>query len=150
MSPRTSRVRHGFGASLIWLCNTVVVGRGDYNKSGDDLTSRIFRVPKGLKVSVTQDPDEEGEAADSSVYSGGFLYISPRMGSLLASLFVFLLVSTAYVASSFFTRERRLEHYKEQQKQMQLEIEQLQDDNRKLEKRIVSLTTAVENMRDAD
>jgi len=128
----------------------VVVGRGDYSKSGDDLTSRIFKRPKGLRVEVTQEADEESDPGDSHVYPGGLLYISPRMGSLLASLFVFLLISTAYVASTFFTRERQFEHYKEQQKQMQLEIEQLQDENRKLEKRLVTLSTYVENMRETD
>ena len=107
-------------------------------------------MPKGLKISVTQEVDEEGGPGNSQVYPGGLFYISPRMGSLLASLFVFLLTSTAYVASTFFTRERQFEHYKEQQKQMQLEIEQLQDENRNLEKRLVTLSTYIENMRETD
>lgn len=107
-------------------------------------------MPQGFKVEVTQDLDNSLAPSDSQIHSGGFLYISPRMGSLLASLFVFLLVSIAYIASTFFTRERQLEHYKEQQKQMQLEIEQLQDDNRKIEERLVTLSTYLENMRETE
>lgn len=115
----------------------------------DELTSAVTRIPKGAKEALrNSEPEPDAAVLRSREGSSGIYFVSKVTGNIIASLLVCTLVGLAYVVSTYFTWEHQVEYYKTQQKQMRQEIDALEEKNLVLERRMVELSTQVENMKD--
>jgi hypothetical protein len=121
--------------------------RGNYSKSRESITAPVTRVPQGTVQAPRQADAPQPRPHESS---SGVVFVNKATGSIIAGLFVLVLVGVAYMGSTFFTREHQFEHYKNQQHQMKRDIEHLKSKNLQYERRMVELETQVENMQDAN
>jgi len=80
----------------------------------------------------------------------GVVFVSRATTSAIAGFFVFLLASTTYIGSSYFTTRRQVDLLKNHQHEMDLAIENLKSNNQALERKTVELQTQIENMRDVE
>lgn len=124
---------------------------GSYSKGRSELRSRITRIPKSVLLQSVEEgdpaPSLAGVTSDEEV---GVVFVSRATTSTIAGFFVFLLASTTYVGSSYFTTQRQVDLLKNHQHEMDLAIENLKSNNQALERKTVELQTQIENMRDVE
>lgn len=124
---------------------------GNYSKEGSGITSRVTRIAELLVTSSRKwDPKQNDPGASVSraqeTSSGSVVFVNRSTGAGIASLLIFLVIGIAYVGTTFLTREHQIDRFREEQKQMQGELEKLKRKNRYFERRMVELSTQVENI----
>ena len=123
--------------------------RGGYSKRRDRITAPVTRIPEGTVAAPRKKPEPDSLVPRPHEGSSGVMFVNKTTGAAIASLLVLLLVGITYVGSTFFTRELQFDHLRDQQRQMQRELENLRTKNQELERRMVQVATHVENMEDA-
>lgn len=80
--------------------------------------------------------------------SNSVVLVNRATGWTLAILFIALLISIAYVGTTFFTREHQIENMANHQRHMRSTLDTVKAKNQELERRIVELETQLENLED--
>jgi hypothetical protein len=133
--------------------------KGQYSKGRRRITEPVIEVPPGLPTAPKIAPEVQAELefvaevkAEQTArhlvqeMDKDRLVVRKTTGWLGAGLIVTILISAAYLASTVLTREHQLRHVQDQIKETSLDLEEVRARNRKLERRMVELETAVELM----
>lgn len=75
------------------------------------------------------------------------MYVNRAMRWSLAVFFMALIVGVAYVGTTFFTREHKIERMENQQRNMRGVLDTVERKTQILERRIVELETQIENLK---
>jgi hypothetical protein len=120
--------------------------QGEYSKEGKRITAPRTPVPKNA-LSAPRHADAPTPRSHEG--SSGVFFVNRATGTAIAGLLIFLLGGIAYVGSTFFTREHQLDHVIDEQKKMRHDLDTLKMENQTFERRMVELSTQLENMEDA-
>lgn len=80
--------------------------------------------------------------------SAGVFFVDRTAGWLAAVLLLSLLVGVAYVGTSFFTREMQFDRLREDVHHLNEGLDELEEQQLQLERRLVQLETEAENRRE--
>ena len=116
---------------------------GTYRKDRRSITKPVTKVPSSA-VEAPRHPDVPTPRGHEG--SGNVLIVSRLTSGLLAILVATLLLGLAYVGTGIFAREHQFENFRDRQRHIELEQEQSRAHRRALERRMVELETALENL----